>query len=80
MIVNIATVVVEFGIAEPEDIDKAVKLGLGYPYGPLEWGDKMGLKNVCHILENLYTTYKDPRYRPTLYLKRRAQLGASLIN
>lgn len=80
MIVNIATAVAEFGIAEPEDIDKAVKLGLGYPYGPLEWGDKMVLKNVCHILENLYTNYKDPRYRPTLYLERRAQLEISLLN
>ena len=80
MIVNIATAVAEFGIAEPEDIDKAVKLGLGYPYGPFEWGDKVGLKKICHILENLYTTYKDSRYRPTLYLKRRAQLGIPLTN
>jgi 3-hydroxybutyryl-CoA dehydrogenase len=80
MIVNIATTVAEFGIATPYDIDKAVKLGLGYPYGPFEWGDIMGLKKVYNILENLYTIYKDPRYRPTLYLKRRAQLEASLIN
>jgi 3-hydroxybutyryl-CoA dehydrogenase len=38
MIVNIGCGVAQRGIARPADIDKATKLGLSYPFGPLEWG------------------------------------------
>ena len=42
MIVNIGCGVAQRGIATPADIDKATKLGLGYPFGPIEWGDLLG--------------------------------------
>jgi hypothetical protein len=42
MIVNIGCGVAQRGIASPADIDKATKLGLNYPFGPLEWGDRFG--------------------------------------
>jgi 3-hydroxybutyryl-CoA dehydrogenase len=78
MVVNIGCNVAEKGIAAPEDIDRAVKLGLGYPFGPLEWGDKIGAGKVLDILNFLYNFYGDPRYRPTPWLRRRARLGIPL--
>ncbi len=64
MIVNIACGVAQRGIASPADIDKATKLGLGYPFGPLEWGDRIGAGRVLFILERLQAFYGEPRYRP----------------
>jgi 3-hydroxybutyryl-CoA dehydrogenase len=78
MIVNIGCAVAQRGIATPADIDKATKLGLGYPFGPLEWGDRLRAGRVLFILERLYTFYGDPRYRPNPWLKRRAMLGLPL--
>jgi 3-hydroxybutyryl-CoA dehydrogenase len=78
MIVNIGCGVAQRGIATPADIDKATKLGLGYPFGPLEWGDRLCAGRVLFILQRLYAFYGDPRYRPNPWLKRRAMLGLPL--
>jgi 3-hydroxybutyryl-CoA dehydrogenase len=78
MIVNIGCGVAQRAIATPADIDKATKLGLGYPFGPIEWGDRIGPKRVLFILERLQAFYGDPRYRPSPWLKRRAALGLPL--
>jgi len=77
-IINTACQIAQRGIATPEDIDKGAKLGLSYPFGPLEWGDRIGPRNVLHILERLHAFYGEPRYRPSPWLKRRAMLGLSL--
>ncbi len=77
-IVNVGCQVAGRGIASPADIDKGTKLGLSYPYGPLEWGDRLGPARVLGILEQLEDFYRDPRYRPSPWLKRRAMLGLSL--
>ncbi|MGE4149474.1 MAG: 3-hydroxyacyl-CoA dehydrogenase [Hyphomicrobiaceae bacterium] len=77
-IVNVGCNIAQRGIASPDDIDKGAKLGLGYPFGPLEWGDRIGAGNVLHILECLLFFYGDPRYRPSPWLKRRAMLGLPL--
>jgi 3-hydroxybutyryl-CoA dehydrogenase len=45
---------VEEGIASPEDIDKAVKLGLNYPMGPFELMDLTGVDIALHVTEYLY--------------------------
>ena len=66
-------------IATPEDIDCAVTLGLGYPRGPLAMGDALGAGTVLTILARLYDFYRDPRYRPSPWLIRRARLGVSLL-
>ncbi len=78
-IVNIGCDIAQQGIATPQDIDKAVTLGLGYPKGPLAMGDALGAKTVLNILDNLFDFYRDPRYRPSPWLKRRALLGMSLL-
>ena len=77
-IINIACEIAQQGIALPEDIDHAVKLGLGYPHGPLEWGDLLGPATVLTILTNLESLNGDGRYRPSAWLRRRAQLRLSL--
>jgi 3-hydroxybutyryl-CoA dehydrogenase len=78
-IVNIGADIAQQGIASPEDIDKAVTLGLGYPKGPLAMGDALGAATVLRILDGLFDFYRDPRYRPSPWLKRRAMLGVSLL-
>jgi len=78
-ICNIGCQIAQFGTATPEDIDKAVVLGLNYPNGPLTFGETLGAKNMLRILEGLYTAYGDPRYRPSPWLRRRALMGLSLF-
>jgi 3-hydroxybutyryl-CoA dehydrogenase len=79
-IVNIGCDIVQQRICSPQDLDLAVTLGLGYPKGPLAWGDSIGPSRVLEILENLRAFYGDPRYRPSPWLKRRATLGLSLLH
>ena len=79
MIANLGCDIAQQRVAAAGDIDFAVKLGLGYPEGPLAMGDKMGAQTVLTILERLYAFYGDPRYRPSPWLKRRALLGVSLM-
>ena len=78
-IVNIACDIAQQKIALPADIDRAIRLGLAYPMGPLSMGDALGAKNILAILEAMQTFYGDPRYRPSPWLKRRAMLGVSLL-
>lgn len=77
-IVNVASEIAQQGIASTGDIDAAVRLGLGYPKGPLAWGDALGPLRVLAILERLQAITGDPRYRPSLWLRRRARLGLPL--
>jgi 3-hydroxybutyryl-CoA dehydrogenase len=77
-IVNIGCDIAQQGIASPEDIDNAVQLGLGYPKGPLAFGDALGPARILKILESLSDATRDPRYRPSPWLTRRARLGVSL--
>jgi 3-hydroxybutyryl-CoA dehydrogenase len=78
-IVNIACEIAQQRIATPEDIDLAVTLGLGYPSGPLALGDRLGPGRLQAILEGIQAATGDPRYRPSLWLSRRARLGVSLL-
>ncbi|TIS04306.1 MAG: 3-hydroxyacyl-CoA dehydrogenase, partial [Mesorhizobium sp.] len=56
----------------------AVRLGLGYPHGPLEWGNKLGPARILRILDTIHDRTRDPRYRASLWLRRRAELGLAL--
>ncbi|HUH60239.1 MAG TPA: 3-hydroxyacyl-CoA dehydrogenase [Candidimonas sp.] len=78
-IVNVASDIAQQSIASPADIDLAVSLGLGYPLGgPLAMGDALGAAHLLEILRAMYRVTGDMRYRPSLWLQRRAQLGLSL--
>ena len=78
-IINVGCDIVQQRIASPEDLDTAVMLGLGYPKGPLAMGDAIGPATVLAILDALHQFYRDPRYRPSPWLVRRARLGVSLL-
>jgi 3-hydroxybutyryl-CoA dehydrogenase len=79
MIVNIGCSVAQNQTATPADIDKAVTLGLNYPHGPLAFGDRLGVDKILKVLTNMQRVCGDQRYRPTLWLSRRARLGVSLL-
>ena len=79
MVINLGCDIAMQGIATPKDIDNAVKLGLGYPYGPISWGDELGAQRILLILERIHGLTGDPRYRPSPWLQRRATLGVSLF-
>jgi 3-hydroxybutyryl-CoA dehydrogenase len=77
-IVNLACEMAQQGIASPADIDVAVRLGLGYPAGPFEWGDRLGARRLLEVLQGLHATFGDQRYRPSPWLVRRARLSLPL--
>jgi 3-hydroxybutyryl-CoA dehydrogenase len=79
-IVNIACDICQQGICSPADLETAVRLGLGYPNGPLALGDALGPASILEVLFNMQTVYGDPRYRPSPWLRRRAALGLSLLH
>ena len=79
MIVNIGTRIAELRIAAPGDIDTAVELGLNYPKGPLALGDTLGGRRVLAVLDGMQAVTRDPKYRATAWLRRRALLGISLL-
>jgi 3-hydroxybutyryl-CoA dehydrogenase len=78
MVVNTSADIAQQQIAAPADIDVAVKLGLGYPSGPLALGDKIGAETILMILDRLQAFYGDPRYRASPWLRRRAMAKRSL--
>jgi len=78
-IINIACDIAQQRIATPNDIDRAVQLGLNYPHGPLAFGDLIGAARIHAILLQLQASSGDPRYRPSPWLSRRARLDASLL-
>ncbi len=63
-LLNEAAVVYSDGIASPEDIDTAMKLGAGLPMGPLALIDMIGLDIHLAKMETLYSRLNDDRYRP----------------
>lgn len=77
-LVNIACAVAQQRIGTPDDIDEAVRIGRGYPRGPLTIGDDIGPDRILTILQRLQHLTGDPRYRPSPWLRRRVQLGLSL--
>lgn len=74
MIANLGCYMAEVALATPDDIDLALKLGLNYPLGPLELAADLQPKRCLQILERLQAITGEDRYRPTMWLKRRAAL------
>ncbi|MFI1952598.1 3-hydroxyacyl-CoA dehydrogenase [Streptomyces xinghaiensis] len=79
LLVDFAAEAVGRGVASAEDTDTALRLGVNYPRGPLEWGDALGAGWVRDVLLNLHRVYPTGRYAPSPYLLRRAAAGQNLL-
>ncbi|HXP04034.1 MAG TPA: 3-hydroxyacyl-CoA dehydrogenase family protein [Stellaceae bacterium] len=71
---NEAVRLVEDGVATPEDIDTACKLGLGHPMGPFELMDATSSKLCLQVSEILHQAYGE-RFRPPALLQQRVKAG-----
>jgi 3-hydroxybutyryl-CoA dehydrogenase len=74
-LVNEAAYALMEGVAQAQDIDAAMQLGTNYPYGPLAWGDLIGLDVVLAVLRGLYDEYGEDHYRPAPLLKQIVRAG-----
>lgn len=74
-LLNEAAVVYADGVASPEDIDEAMKLGAGLPMGPLALIDMIGLDIHLVKMETLYEKLKDERYKPPEIIKKMVAEG-----
>ena len=70
MLVNEASMLVEEEVADTEDINMALKNGVNYPLGSLEWGEVWGYNGVVETLENLFSENGE-RYRVSSWLQQK---------
>jgi 3-hydroxybutyryl-CoA dehydrogenase len=57
-------------VSTKKETDIAMKLGTNYPYGPFEWAEKIGLKNIAALLTALCK--EENRYQPSPLLLKEA--------
>ncbi len=69
-IINEACEILMEGVGSLENIDLTMKLGFGFPLGPFEIADKIGLDTVVRWLENMYKEYGDLKYKASPLLKK----------
>ncbi len=72
---NEAVFLVQEGVADPEDIDKAVKLGLNWPMGPLQLLDYVGLDTTLNITQVFMDELQDSKYRASPLLREMVRAG-----
>jgi 3-hydroxybutyryl-CoA dehydrogenase len=72
MIINEAYFALSENVSTKEEIDTAMKMGTNYPFGPFEWSEKIGLKNIYELLVALFKS--NTRYEPAGLLKKEALL------
>ena len=78
MLANEACDAVLQQVCSVEGADLAMRGGVGYPVGPLEWADRIGVSRVLGVLEALVDHYGEPRYRASALLRQRAWAGRAL--
>jgi 3-hydroxyacyl-CoA dehydrogenase len=71
--INEACEILMEGVADMEDIDATMKIGYGFPYGPFEMADKIGIDVVVRWLDNLYKEFGDIKYKASPMLKKRVR-------
>jgi 3-hydroxybutyryl-CoA dehydrogenase len=69
-IINEAYFALQEQVSTKEEVDTAMKLGTNYPYGPFEWSEKIGLKNIFNLLSRLANEQR--RYEPAELLTQEA--------
>lgn len=80
MLANEASDVVNQNVSDVSDVDTAMKLGVGYPKGPLKWADDIGIAHIFKVLHNLYRVYGDNRYRISPKLQKKYYLGENFYD
>jgi 3-hydroxybutyryl-CoA dehydrogenase len=73
--INEAAFILMEGVASPEDIDAAMRMGLNHPIGPLALGDMIGLDVCLSIMETLSHEFDDSKYRPSPLLRKMVRAG-----
>jgi len=73
--INEAIYCVYENVAEPDEVDQVMKLGMAHPMGPLRLADFIGLDVCLDILGVLYEGFKDPKYRPCPLLVKMVDAG-----
>ena len=71
MLANEAADAVHQGVCSVLDCDLAMRKGVNYPLGPLEWADAIGLANIVQVLDNLVQAYGEDRYRVSPLMRRK---------
>ena len=77
MLANEAADAVNQNVANAKDVDLAMKNGVNYPKGPLEWADQIGVSYLANVLENMEDVYGETRYRVSPLMQRKAIRGAN---
>ncbi|KRW71682.1 3-hydroxyacyl-CoA dehydrogenase [Pseudomonas sp. TTU2014-105ASC] len=78
-IVNLGCEIAQKGIADPQTLDRAITLALGYPKGPMGFAEHYGAGRILAILQAMQGCYGgEARYRPSPWLRRRVQLSLPL--
>ena len=67
-IINEAFYTLQENVSSEEEIDTAMRLGTNYPYGPFDWGKKIGLQPIYLLLAAL--SNEQSRYQPSILLKK----------
>ena len=75
MLVNEACFALAEGVAGSREIDSAMKLGTNYPHGPVEWGERIGIRHVHAVMEGLHKSLRDDRYRVAPFLQKAVKTG-----
>jgi 3-hydroxybutyryl-CoA dehydrogenase len=74
MLVNEAYFALTEDVSLPVEIDTAMKVGTSWPFGPVEWGERIGLSQVVAVMGALYHTLGEDRYRTAPLLRKAAAL------
>jgi 3-hydroxybutyryl-CoA dehydrogenase len=69
-LINEACEILMEGVGKLEDIDDTMKMGFGFPLGPFEIADKIGLDTIIRWLDNLYREFGDQKYKASPLLKK----------
>jgi len=73
--INEAAYAVMEGVADAADVDEAIKLGFGFPIGPLELADMIGLDDLMILMESLFRELGDFKYKPCPKIRRLVRAG-----
>lgn len=75
LFINEAMHLLQEGVASADDIDRAMRIGYRFEYGPFEMADRFGLDSVLAALERMFREYGELKYRPSVVLKKMVRAG-----